>query len=249
MRAENFVAHRGWRQHYPENTLIAFTKAIEAGAVNIELDIQLSADQVPFVFHDANLMRMCQRKGLIWEYTAAELDTFSAAESDRLGAAFQDNPMCRLSDIVALLQAKPKINAYVEIKEESLTHFGEQIVVDAIINTLRPVASQCILISFELNALHLARHEGWQRFGTVFDAWPDWQSAALTELKPEVVFCDRNCVPSSADFTVLPWPILIYEVGTKAEAEDWFARGAVAVESFLIGELLKEFSLKAVSDL
>jgi glycerophosphoryl diester phosphodiesterase len=246
MQAENFVAHRGWRQHYPENTLIAFTKAIEAGAVNIELDIQLSADQVPFVFHDANLMRMCQHKGLIWEYTAAELDTFSAAESDRLGAAFQDNPMCRLSDIVVLLQASPKINAYVEIKEESLTHFGEQIVVAAITNTLRAVASQCVLISFDLDALHFAINEGCQRVGAVFDAWPDLQSAPLTELKPEVVFCERKCVPSSVDFTALPWPVIIYEVGSKAEAEDWFRRGAAGVESFLIGELLKAFSLNTV---
>ncbi|MFQ3200074.1 MAG: glycerophosphoryl diester phosphodiesterase [Zhongshania sp.] len=246
MQAKNFVAHRGWRQHYPENTLIAFTKAIETGAVNIELDIQLSADQVPFVFHDASLMRICQRKGLIWEYTAAELDTFSAAESDRLGAAFRDNPMCRLSDIVALLQASPKINAYVEIKEESLAHFGKQIVVDAITSTLRPVASQCVLISFELNALQHAINDGWKRVGAVFDAWPDWQSAPLAELKPEVIFCERKCVPSSADLTALPWSILIYEVGSKAEAEDWFRRGAVAVESFWIGELLKEFSLNTV---
>ncbi|WP_269618558.1 glycerophosphodiester phosphodiesterase family protein [Zhongshania sp. BJYM1] len=243
MQAENFVAHRGWRKHYPENTLIAFEKAIEAGAVNIELDIQLSADGVPFVFHDASLMRMCQREGLIWEHNAAELDSFYASESYRLGDAFLRNPMCRLSDIVTLLEAHPKVNAYVEIKEESLSQFGEQIVVDAVINTLRSVASRCILISFELNALHLALHEGWKRFGAVFDVWPDWQSTALVELKPEVIFCDRNCVPVDADFTTLPWPILIYEVGSKVEAETWFTRGAAAVESFLIGELLAEFSL------
>ena len=245
MQAENFVAHRGWRQHYPENTLIAFEQAIQAGAVNIELDIQLSADHVPYVFHDANLMRMCQREGLIWDYPAAELDTFFASESYRLGNAFPHNPMCRLSDIVDLLQANPAVNAYVEIKEESLSQFGEQIVVDAVINTLRPVASRCILISFELSALRLALHEGWQRFGAVFDVWPDPQSATLAELQPEVLFCDRNCVPIEVDLRTLPWPILIYEVGSKIEADDWFARGAVAVESFLVGELLREYNLKS----
>jgi len=243
MQVENFVAHRGWRQHYPENTLIAFEKAIQAGAVNIELDVQLSADHIPYVFHDANLMRMCQREGFIWDYPAAELDTFFATESYRLGNAFPDNPMCRLSDIVALLQTNPAVNAYVEIKEESLTQFGEQIVVDAVINTLRPVASRCILISFELSALRLALHEGWQRFGAVFDVWPDPQSAALVELRPEVLFCDRNCVPIDLHLSTLPWPVLIYEVGSKTEAEDWFSRGAVAVETFLIGELLKDFAL------
>ncbi|CAA0079265.1 Glycerophosphodiester phosphodiesterase, cytoplasmic [Zhongshania aliphaticivorans] len=243
MQAGNFVAHRGWRQHYPENTLIAFEQAIQAGAINIELDIQLSADHVPFAFHDAELKRMCQREGLIWEYNASELDTFHASEQLRFGETFAKNPMCRLSDIVALLELNPNVNAYVEIKEESLTQFGEHIVVNAIINALRPVASRCVLISFELQALHLALHEGWERFGAVFDTWPDWQSAALAELQPEVVFCDRNCVPPDCKLATLPWPILIYEVGNKTEAEDWFSRGAIAVETFLIGELLTEFSL------
>ena len=154
--------------------------------------------------------------------------------------------MCRLSDIVTLLQENPDVNAYVEIKEESLTRFGEQLVVDAVINTLRPVASRCVLISFELSALRLALHEGWPRFGAVFDVWPDWQSATLVELQPEVLFCDRNCVPIDINLRALPWPILIYEVGSKTEAEDWFSRGAVAVESFSIGELLKDFGLNAV---
>ena len=41
MQADNFVAHRGWRQRYPENTLLALREAVLAGAVNIELDLSL----------------------------------------------------------------------------------------------------------------------------------------------------------------------------------------------------------------
>ncbi|MDF1692799.1 MAG: glycerophosphodiester phosphodiesterase family protein [Zhongshania sp.] len=245
MQAENFIAHRGWRQHYPENTLIAFQQAIAAGAVNIELDIQISADGVPFVFHDPNLQRMCGCDGLIWEYRADELLALKASESARLGNKFPDNPMCLLSDIVTLLQAHPKVNAYVEIKEESLSHFDEATVVDAIINVLRPVADRCLLISFELSALIYAQHQGWQRFAAVFDYWPDWQLASLACLNPEVIFCDKHCVPTDADLRALPWPLLVYEVGTLQEAKDWFARGAVAVETFLVGEMLRDFNITA----
>ena len=37
-------AHRGWSGKYPENTMLAFEKAIELGADGIELDVHMSAD-------------------------------------------------------------------------------------------------------------------------------------------------------------------------------------------------------------
>ena len=40
------IAHRGFSGEYPENTLLAFRKAIEAGCDGIELDVQLSGDGV-----------------------------------------------------------------------------------------------------------------------------------------------------------------------------------------------------------
>ena len=40
---KNF-AHRGFSGKYPENTLLAFEKAIEAQADGIELDVQLTKD-------------------------------------------------------------------------------------------------------------------------------------------------------------------------------------------------------------
>ncbi len=42
----------------PENSLMAFQKAVEAG-YGIELDVQLTKDKVAVVFHDTTLKRMC----------------------------------------------------------------------------------------------------------------------------------------------------------------------------------------------
>jgi len=50
------AAHRGFRAHFPENTLSAF-KASVGRCHFIELDIQLSKDHIPVVFHDAGLER------------------------------------------------------------------------------------------------------------------------------------------------------------------------------------------------
>ena len=39
--------HRGFSGEYPENTMLAFQKAVEAGCEGIELDVQLTKDLVP----------------------------------------------------------------------------------------------------------------------------------------------------------------------------------------------------------
>lgn len=57
----HIIAHRGFSAQYPENTLLAFDEAIKAGAWMIETDIRLSADNVPMIFHDSSLKRVCGR--------------------------------------------------------------------------------------------------------------------------------------------------------------------------------------------
>ena len=51
-------AHRGCSQRYPENTLLAFEKAIELKKLTgIELDIHLMKDGNLAVIHDPSLKR------------------------------------------------------------------------------------------------------------------------------------------------------------------------------------------------
>ncbi len=51
------IAHRGDSAGYPENTVVAFAAALDAGVDGIELDVRLSRDGVPFITHDATLAR------------------------------------------------------------------------------------------------------------------------------------------------------------------------------------------------
>lgn len=46
------VAHRGAKLEFPENTLLAFTRALERGADAIELDVHRTADGMVVVHHD-----------------------------------------------------------------------------------------------------------------------------------------------------------------------------------------------------
>lgn len=77
------ISHRGYhnrRKGLPENSLGAATAAMEAG-YGIELDLQLSADGVAMVFHDAQLDRLTNEVGLVREKTAAELGKILLRES------------------------------------------------------------------------------------------------------------------------------------------------------------------------
>lgn len=71
-------AHRGYSQQAPENTLAAFQAAVEAGADGIELDVTLSADDVPVVIHDDSLERTTDAYGPVNAMTAVELGGLDA---------------------------------------------------------------------------------------------------------------------------------------------------------------------------
>ena len=75
-------AHRGLHNDtLPENSLGAFKNAADNG-YGIELDIQLSKDGIPMVFHDATLERMCGVQGNLSDYTCYELKAFRLLGSE-----------------------------------------------------------------------------------------------------------------------------------------------------------------------
>ena len=76
---ERPIAHRGYHdmnREVWENTLSAFSRAIEAGFA-IECDLHYASDGVPVVFHDDDLQRVCNLPGEVRERTSAELGLLS----------------------------------------------------------------------------------------------------------------------------------------------------------------------------
>jgi glycerophosphoryl diester phosphodiesterase len=67
------IGHRGASAHAPENTLVAFARALEAGADGIEFDVRLARDRVPVVIHDADLRRTALREGSVAALSSIEL--------------------------------------------------------------------------------------------------------------------------------------------------------------------------------
>lgn len=88
----HYYAHRGLHDNEtdaPENSMNAFKKAIDAG-YGIELDVQLTKDRIPVVFHDETLKRVCGVDGRVRDYTYEELQQFRLCRSDERIPLFSD---------------------------------------------------------------------------------------------------------------------------------------------------------------
>lgn len=70
------IGHRGAKGYEPENTLIAFEKAIELGVDGIELDVHLSSDDQLIVIHDETIDRTTNGKGFVSLFSLKELKSF-----------------------------------------------------------------------------------------------------------------------------------------------------------------------------
>lgn len=70
------IAHRGAKAYEPENTLQAFQKALNLNSDGIELDVHLSSDEHIIVIHDETIDRTTNGKGLVNDFTLAELKSY-----------------------------------------------------------------------------------------------------------------------------------------------------------------------------
>ncbi len=73
------IAHRGASSEAPENTLPAIEIAVEKYRVDrVEVDIRLTKDRIPVIFHDSAMDRITNGSGSLASYTLAELKELDA---------------------------------------------------------------------------------------------------------------------------------------------------------------------------
>lgn len=78
------LGHRGACGYAPENTLLSFRTALDLDVHGFEFDIQLSRDGEPMVIHDETLERTTNGKGLVIDFTAAELQQLDAGKGEKI---------------------------------------------------------------------------------------------------------------------------------------------------------------------
>ncbi len=78
------IAHRGFSGKYPENSLLAFDKAIDVGADLVEFDVRLTADDHLVVFHDPTLAKFTLAAVPIHETKLADLQSIDLGLGQRV---------------------------------------------------------------------------------------------------------------------------------------------------------------------
>ena len=233
------VAHRGYPRHYPENSLIGIEAAVTAGARFVEVDVQISRDRVPVLFHDRGLKRLCGVDGRILDYRSDELWAFRASEPGKFGEQFNDVHIARLAELGHFLRGRPDVTAFIELKRSSLEHFGAATMLELVRPALKPALAQCVLISYSLPALLAARHGGWSRIGAVIDHWNEREQRLISEIRPQFLFCDADGLPRAGNLRVNDMKLVVFEVAEPQVALDLAARGVDFIETFAVGEMIQ----------
>jgi len=232
------LAHRGYAARFPENTREAVAAAVAAGARFVEFDIQLSADGVPFLLHDEDFKRTGDAVERIFDLDAAEVDDISVGESARFGAAFSGVRAPRLSRLVEDLVEWPAVTAFVELKRQSIGHFGHEAVLDAVLAVLQPVVARCVIISFDLEILVLARQRAHCRIGWALSAWNKDAQQQAARLAPEFLFCNVKRLPRAPGALWQGnWTWVVYEITDPAQARELARRGVGMFETMACVEL------------
>lgn len=241
MQPPILIAHRGYAARYPENTLPALQAAVQAGARCLEFDVQLSADRVPVLLHDATLERTAGQAGCVFDLTARQLSALNVGEPARFGAQFAAVTIPTLAEVAAWLETQSQVQAFVEIKTESIQHFGAEAVHAAVLRVLEPLREQCVLISYDDAFLFAARLATPMRIGWVAAEWNDDCARRARALAPDFLFTNHTRLPQAPQ-ALWPgsWQWAVYEVTDPDHALALAARGIAFVETMAIGELLAD---------
>lgn len=106
------IAHRGASAYYPENTMVAIEAAVSMNAEMIELDVMLSRDGEPVVFHDAILNRITSSSGELVNFDLDYLRQLDAGSW--FDPRFSDQRIPTLGEVVSYARGKVALN--IEIK-------------------------------------------------------------------------------------------------------------------------------------
>jgi glycerophosphoryl diester phosphodiesterase len=146
---ERPIAHRGFHDMNKsvwENTLSAFSRAVEAGFA-IECDLQYAADGVPVVFHDDDLQRLCNMPGDVRAKSSAELALMT------IGGTKDRVP--RLKDMLNLV--KGKVPLVIELKGRRGDDEG---FVESVLEALEGYEGKVALMSFDVWLLKELKEAG-----------------------------------------------------------------------------------------
>ncbi|MBI3367782.1 MAG: glycerophosphodiester phosphodiesterase, partial [Burkholderiales bacterium] len=204
----------------PENTLAAFRHGASFGFRAFECDVKLSADEVPFLLHDATLERTTSGQGTAGDRPWAALSRLDAGRWH--SPAYAGEPLPTLDAVAAYIIAN-RFALNIEIKPTPGAEHGTGRVVAEQVRRLWAGQTQVpLLSSFRPEALLAAKNSAPElpRALLVDTLWPGWlamaQSLACVAVVANHKLADADWL---AQLRATGMRGLCYTVNESADAE------------------------------
>lgn len=111
------IAHRGYSALYPENTMLAFEQAIQAGCDGIELDVQLALDGTAVIIHDETVDRTTNGAGSVEGFAYSQLRALDAGKGEKIPTLQEYLELVKKLDIITNIELKNSICRYPGMEE------------------------------------------------------------------------------------------------------------------------------------
>lgn len=217
------LSHRG-SIYGVENTLESIQGAIDAKAAYVEVDVYLSADDIPVVVHDSNLNRLTGQNINVYELTAEELQAIELAQNGYTGQIPTLNEVAEY--------CKGRINLAVELK----LHGQEKIdPIEKVMEVLqaREVLETCIFVSLEyelveaINTRYPECVAGYCIFGNVGSLKP----SVIRSMAVDFVVIEEYMVTADRmyQFRASWLPVYVWTVNDPASMQKYLEMGAIGL--------------------
>ena len=220
---KNF-AHRGFSGKYPENTMLAFRKAMEVGADGIELDVQLTRDGHVVIIHDETVDRTTNGTGDVGAYLLEDLQKLDASyiytgqmgfnKVPTLGEYFE---LVKDTQIVTNIELKTSLNPYPGIEAKVLELIREFKLEDRII-----ISSFNHFSVMRMKALSPELQYGFLSDTWILDAGSYTKRYNVDCYHPSVAMTNQELVD---DLKANRCQINVWTVNTAEEIRDLYHKG------------------------
>lgn len=220
------VAHRGWPDAHPENSLEGMQAVLEAGARFVEFDVQISADGHAVVIHDDDLTRLAGQRQRVTGLSLPQVLSLRIA-----GPTGNTARIPTLEAMLELIERYPGVTAFVELKRQSIDRRGLRQSVECVLQCMSEAACPSVLISFRWRAVRLAQRRDKVPVGWVFRPWSPLARGLAAWLRPDYLFVRADRVPGRPrPFWHGPWRWVIYGIKDLQTGQALRTRGADLIE-------------------
>lgn len=183
------IAHRGASGNGPENTHAAFEAALAAGADGIELDVQLSADRVPVVYHDKTLAKIGGPRRRVGELDVQALRKLDVGRWYHRRFAGQRMPT--LDEVLERYGARTRLMIEIKVDGEIPGSSRVRALTDAVVSAVVASGVQPHVLSFSPEVIARVR-----RRAPSLPCVLDYDARPVGEVLPRLAGAHILCLPA-----------------------------------------------------